>query len=260
MSVIGCLYLLTQHTHKQRPLLATLDWDAMKNLWIALANISPSEKASIIQLIQEVPRLINRSIETMSMKLKFSEESVSAAASLHSFRLSKEDEERFVIKELERGTKNEKTYIELVETLADLMKSDSLHWRMYCLVFNMLCFQLRPDVPATPKVVGLFVQNLIHETIAIRKVAIKGVSAILKQQKRKHPKIIINPQEIASKFSRPYSSNNSSWYTKHSFVFNMRHLKHSFHYSAPGEGWYNSWLQFSKDLSPKSAEEWNESR
>lgn len=183
----------------------------MKNLWIALASISPSEKASLIQLIQEIPRLINRTIETMSVKLKFSEESVAAAAFLHSFSIGKEDEETARRREHDRGLKNERNYIELVETLADMMKSESLHWRMYCLIFNLLCIQLRPDIPATPKVVALFVQNLVHETIAIRKVAIKGVAAILKQQKRKHSKIVVDPLEIAAKFSRSLPSDFASW-------------------------------------------------
>lgn len=172
--------------------------------------MSPSEKASIIQHIQDVPRLISRSIETTTVQFKFTEESVSAAASLHAFHCSKEDEEENTRKEHNRGINNEKTYTELVETLADLMKSDSLHWRMYCLVFHMLCTQLRSDIPATPKVVEIFVQNLVHESIAIRKVAIKGVAAIFKQQKRNHKKIVINPYETATKFSCPAVS-ESPW-------------------------------------------------
>ena len=99
------------------------------------------------------------------------------------------------------GKTNEELYYQLLDNLVEILNSGSLHWRMYNLAFNMLCLQLRADLPAPAKVVRVFVQNLLHDAIAVRKVAIKGVAAICKQQKRKHKKIVVNPTDVARQFS-----------------------------------------------------------
>ena len=103
--------------------------------------------------------------------------------------------------------------------------------------------QLRADLPAPPEVVKIFVNNLISEQIAVRKIAIKGMAAIFKQQKRKHKKMTIDPAQIARQFGAVPVEEKSAGQ-----VF------------APGDSWINSWMQYQSERRPNTAERWNEPR
>lgn len=177
------------------------NWSVIKELWIAVARVLPSEKPSIIQLVTAISMLLMRTIETTSVHLTFTDECISSAQLLTEPSLEGKELEQAARSEAECGQKNEQHYYELIDSLVEILTNGSLHWRMYNLAFYMLCLQLRADLPAPPKMIRIFVQNLIHDAIAVRKVAIKGVAAILKQQKKKHNKIVVNPTDIARHFS-----------------------------------------------------------
>lgn len=102
--------------------------------------------------------------------------------------------------------------------------------------------QLRADLPPPPEVVKIFVQNLISEQIAVRKIAIKGVAAIFKQQKREHKKLIIDPVEIARQFSCPDAEGKG--------VLRI----------GVGDQWSNNWMQYNEETRPLTAEAWNQPR
>lgn len=195
------------------------NWDVVNNLWVAVARISPSEKPSIIHLLSAISTLLYRTIETTSVDLTFTKECISSAQDLLESKIEEEDIQKAVTKEKEWGQKNQEMYYQLLESLVGLLTSGSLHWRMYNLAFNMLCLQLRADLPAPTEVVRIFVQNLIHDAIAVRKIAIKGVAAILKQQKKKHVKIVIDPTEIAQQLSSPQLKDNQKMYNIIKFSF-----------------------------------------
>ena len=179
------------------------NWGVIRELWIAVARIAPSEKPSIIQLLGAISTLLYRTIETTSVRLTFTEESIHSAQKISQENVGDEELKLATQTELEWGQKNQQLYYELLDSLIGLLTSGSLHWRMYNLAFNMLCLQLRADLPAPPQVIRIFVQNLLHDAIAVRKVAIKGVAAIFKQQKRTHKKIVINPIDVARQFNPP---------------------------------------------------------
>lgn len=209
----GTLYVLAEHTNKQRSLLVIHNWSVVRDLWIAVARILPSEKPSIIQLLSAISTLLYRTIETTSVHSTFTEECIKSAQVFSEANLGDEELKKAAQKDLEWGQKNEELYYELLDSLVGLLTSGTLHWRMYNLAFNMLCLQLRADLPAPPEVIRIFVQNLLHDAIAVRKIAIKGVGAILKQQKRKHKKIVIDPIDIARKFSPPHIEERTKWYS-----------------------------------------------
>ena len=197
----GTLYILAEHSSKQRSLLVMHNWSVVGELWVAVARILPSEKPSIIQLLTAISTLLYRTIETTSVHLTFTEECLSTAQMLTETSLENQELEQAAKYEKNWGKTNEELYYQLLDNLVEILNSGSLHWRMYNLAFNMLCLQLRADLPAPAKVVRVFVQNLLHDAIAVRKVAIKGVAAICKQQKRKHKKIVVNPTDVARQFS-----------------------------------------------------------
>ncbi|XP_057375631.1 proteasome activator complex subunit 4-like [Daphnia carinata] len=236
----GTLYILAEHSSKQRSLLVMHNWSVVKELWIAVARILPSEKPSIIQLVTAISMLLMRTIETTSVHLTFTDRCITSAQLLTEASLEEKELEQAVRSEMEGGQKNEQLYYELLDSLVEILTNGSLHWRMYNLAFHMLCLQLRGDLPAPPKMISVFVQNLIHDAIAVRKVAIKGVAAILKQQKKQHKKIVVNPSDIARQFSPP------------EFKESPR--------SGSGDQWDNGWLQYQGKRLPKTVEEWNQPR
>lgn len=97
-------------------------------------------------------------------------------------------------------------------------------------------------MPAPPEVVKIFVNNLISEQIAVRKIAIKGVAAIFKQQKRKHKKITVDPVDVARKFGTAPVAEEG-----------LEHV-------GPGDQLNNSWLQYQSARRPRTVEEWNQPR
>lgn len=82
--------------------------------------------------------------------------------------------------------------------------------------------------------------NLISEQIAVRKIAIKGMAAIFKQQKRAHKKITIDPVEVARRFSPPGGEEVAR--------------------GGIGDQWSNGWLQYQEERRPVTVEEWNQPR
>ena len=67
------------------------------------------------------------------------------------------------------------------------------------------------------------------------------MAAIFKQQKRKHPKIIIDPQDVSLHFGKA----------------NKLQLEYV---EGPGDRWDNSWMQYQSDRRPMTVEEWNQPR
>lgn len=217
------------------------NWEIITRLWPAILQVSPSEKPSIIQLYGAISTLLHRSLETTTINQIFTEGCINSALALCNNDLTSEELADATVKERERSQNNEKLYYKLIDSLATLLNSGSLHWRFYNLAFMMMCLQLRADLPLPPVCVRIFMQNLLHDAIAVRKIAIKGVAAILKQQKRKHKKIVIQPQDVAHRFSLP-SYNGATART------------------GPGDQWDNSWMQYHSLRRPLTPEAWNEPR
>lgn len=87
------------------------------------------------------------------------------------------------------------------------------------------------------EIIRYCVHNLINESIEERKCAIKSVRNIMKQQKREHVKIIVDPFEIAGVPALP----------------NRSKLK-------PGSRPDNKWLQYDLETVPHNQAEWDEPR
>lgn len=241
LCIPGTLYILLERSSKQRSLLAMHNWDIIARLWPAILRAPPSEKPSIIQLFGAISTLLYRSLETSSIHRCFTEGSINSALSLSSIQLTAEELSDAAEKERKHCQNNEKLYYQLLDSLLSLLNSGSLHWRLYNLGFTMMCLQLRADLPLPPACVRLFVQNLLHDAIAVRRIAIKGTAAILKQQKRKHKKIVIQPQDIAHRFSLPLYQGGTDR-------------------TGPGDQWDNSWMQYHSLRRPLTVEAWNEPR
>ena len=114
------------------------------NLNINILNISapPSEKPSIIHLLDSINSLLYRTLETTSIFVTFTDECIFIAQSLSVTGVDKEALALARLREADRSKKNEKFYYQLIQSLTSLLNSGTLHWRLYNLGVSMLSLQV----------------------------------------------------------------------------------------------------------------------
>jgi proteasome activator subunit 4 len=134
----------------------------------------------------------------------------------------------------ERNKQTDQMYENLVAQLMSLAESDKLHWRFTEFAVHFLVPLIRHDRLLPTAAVGFFVHSLNHETLAVRKMAIAAVMAILKQQKRPHVTVSINPYQLAG-------VNGGSNVTK----------------VHPGDRLDNMWHRYDVKSLPQTEEQWN---
>jgi hypothetical protein len=91
---------------------------------------------------------------------------------------------------------------------------------------------VHPDLQYPPRIVRYFLQMLIHDSLELRKIAIRSTVFLLKQQKCSHKKIVVDPLKI--------SITSTDVGPK-----------------GPGNRADNEWVQYSKEKRPLTAEEWD---
>ncbi|XP_044171551.1 proteasome activator complex subunit 4-like [Acropora millepora] len=244
----GALYVLLNN---RMLFLVVHYWEVMVNVWPAIVKASHSEKPSITTLTSTLAEKMVKKYDTVAISRTITDEAVEQAKRLLS---SSNPEPRTRLKqpfaltdsvlpdesqmqeavEAWKATRetNLKNFQKLVETLVDMLESDSLRWRYLQICFNFVNLLIRYDVPLPANAVKLCVKFLNHDALVIRKVAIDAVGAILKQQKRAHPKIIVNPYSLAG-LPEP-----------------------STRVIQPGDREDNRWLHYCSSNLPKSKEEW----
>ncbi|XP_015588278.1 proteasome activator complex subunit 4B [Cephus cinctus] len=240
----GVLYLLLGP--EQDPLLTKRDWPLVKILWPAIVTSKPSEKLSVIRLKEILVDSVHKHFPTTAIALEVPDSCVKiAAAFFETFPkpnvpqpTDKEIQEGLQsLKEL--GVRNKNLYYGVLNDLLSPIIEGNLHWRHRLMAMNFIRDLVHPDEVYPVKVVRYFLGALIHDSLDERKIAIRTVIYILKQQKRKHQKIKID----ISKFQKKLSTNDKQiekW--------------------TPGERPDNAWLQYDFDTRPVTEEQWNEPR
>ncbi|XP_054706567.1 LOW QUALITY PROTEIN: proteasome activator complex subunit 4-like [Uloborus diversus] len=228
---------------KRSSLLFIQCWESLSKLWPLIVSSKHSEKPSIIKLLESIIVIIHKHLPTIQIKLKFSEKCLKAAESLFNQSMPLPTAPSFTSDEIlthtknlqNRNEKNESCYRSLVFSLIELLQNNNLHWRHYRLALEMLSILIRPDVVYPKEGVELFVGHLIHETLAIRKISLQAVVCILKQHKRKHVKIEIDPK----------SQQSEDW-TLHPLMAQQQTE------DIPD----NLWLQYNSLTPPNTLEKW----
>jgi len=139
--------------------------------------------------------------------------------------------------EVQRNVDNMRSYDDLVLTLVDLANNGNLRWKYYQVSLEMLALLVRHDVPLTASAVQLFTKNMVHQTLNIRKICLITVSAILKQQKRPHIKVSIDPYQ--------FDPSSSPVQSQERVV------------ARPGNRADNDWLLYKKALLAENEESYN---
>jgi len=231
----GALYVLLGP--KDYPLVIQRDWSMVKQLWPALVQAHPSEKPSVINLLNTLSDTVRKQFHTLNIDIQFGEkgEEISKQLWKTSFPIpdipppSSEDIDSAKKRLIESNEQNKADYIELLDTLVKCMNSN-LHWRHHSLAVNFLLDLGHLDCEYPPFIIRNILQTLIHDNIEFRKVAIRCTVYVLKQQKRKHKKQrCITVDRSTSRV--PYGDRDD-----------------------------NQWLQYNSSTVPRSEEDWEKPR
>lgn len=207
----GSLYVLLGRQGKS--LMVRRDWESLNIVWPALLAAKHSEKPSIIRLMNALSDAVCYHMELFAVYHKVSEKvEIIAEALLQSDepRVKDNTVSQTAIKSAaERlsdiGTTNNQLYKCLVTNMAENLVSNTLHWRTHNIALNLLGCLIRPDITFPAVGVQAFTNNLIHDNIRIRETALFYMSWILKNQKRKHKKVEIDPCAFEGVTSVPSS-------------------------------------------------------
>ncbi|KAJ9582853.1 hypothetical protein L9F63_022812, partial [Diploptera punctata] len=231
----GSLYVLLGP--KQNPLVTRHDWEMLMNLWPAIVRTIPSEKLSVIRLLENLVESVHKHFPTITISLEIPDECLLAAQRLWksepapSFEIASEDAISLGKTQLEERNKfNSRQYLALLDSLMDAIEKDNLHWRYHSMALSFMRDLVHPDLQYPARIVRYFLQMLIHDSLELRKIAIRSTVFLLKQQKQTHKKISVNPLKVSVK--RTADVNGPS----------------------------DEWVQYSMDAWPLNAEEWDKPR
>ncbi|XP_045600493.2 proteasome activator complex subunit 4 isoform X1 [Procambarus clarkii] len=198
----GSLYLLLGRQNKS--LMVRRDWESLNMVWPALIASKHSEKPSIIRLMNALSDAVYYYMELFAVHHEISQGVLKAAeALLHSDVPKVKDADvteaaiTLACDQLnERGNSNHELYKTLVGKMVTLLDSGALHWRSHNMALNLLGCLIRPDIAFPADGVRSFTAGLIHDNIRIRETSTFYMPWILKNQKRKHKKIKIDPYNV----------------------------------------------------------------
>ncbi|XP_031825586.1 proteasome activator complex subunit 4A isoform X2 [Nomia melanderi] len=227
------------------PIIMKCDWKLLRSLWPALVLSKTSEKLSVVRLRESLVQTVNKRFPTVAISLEVPETCLTVASKLWTTQprpnlpLPTENEIKQGLedfKEIERT--NLTSYNELVNELLNILLEKNLYWRHRLMAMSFIRNLVHPHQNYPPKVVRYFLEALIHDSVQERQIAISVVVYILKQLKRKHPKVLIDPPALPEE--------NES--------------RNQFKKLIPGQRPDNAWLQYNYETRPLTAEQWDEPR
>lgn len=241
----GILYVILGH--KGNSFLTLHNWELISELWPTIVSSKHSEKPSIIKLLDNISATIQKYLPTTQIKLVIPDQCIDAAKALWnssvplpaSPMLKEKEISDFSKLLVERSDKKASFYYKMINDLKELIKSGNLHWRHYHLALSMLSILIRYDMRYPKDGVELFVSHLIHETLAVRKIAMQAVVCLVKQHKRKHLKVTIDPDTQINKTP-----------ALHPVLTELQ----------PKEIPDNFWLQYNSADAPDTKEKWDSKR
>lgn len=229
----GALYILIGQ--RRTKLIVRNDWIVVEKLWLALLNSNLSEKPSVVKLMDRISCSIAEEFLTLTIEMEIPDRCIELAQDLLI------DKTLVKNQEIENGREklakqsefNLKRYFRIIEKILEIAQSSSIHWRYHLIASSMIYNLVHPSTKYPTAVAQYFVNNLNHDLINERKMAIRVFNLIMKQVKKEHPKIHVDPFKIGN-------------------AEENRDKK-----LIPGLRDDNRWLQYELDNLPKSQADWD---
>ncbi|VDI21300.1 proteasome activator subunit 4 [Mytilus galloprovincialis] len=200
----GALYVILGSG--KRNMATKRSWEIISGLWPAITQAQHSEKPSILKVVDDMINKVDKNMESPGIVTKTTESVLSAAQKL----LQQRQPFQSDIKELNSeqlksaqqfeqnlNDRNLRLYNQLVEDLVKLVNAGNLTWKFSHIGLVFLSLLLRHDTPVPASLVALNIKTMVHDSLHARKLTTAAVSALLKQQKRKHKKVVIDPHKIS---------------------------------------------------------------
>ena len=240
----GALYIL--FGPPDDPIIIKHDWKMLRSLWLAIVLSKTSEKLSVIRLKENLVESINTRFATFAITMEVPDACLAIATNLWTTypqpTLPQPAKDEIAngldtLRKIEES--NVTSYNDLIGDLLSALLENNLHWRHRLMTMNFIRNLVHPDQKYPAKLVRYFLGALIHDSLRERKIAIDVVVYMLKQQKRKHPKITIDPPTLPEK-EEPDENRPKRL--------------------VPGQRPDNLWLQYNYETRPLTAEQWDEPR
>lgn len=200
----GALYLIG--TNRRHRLMLRNDWETIQKLWTAFFKTQLSEKHSIVRLMESITEGIHNEFQTIATEIEISDEVALLGADLmvNKSILPANYLEMGASRLKERNEQNCRLYYSLIDEILEFSKRSSLHWRYHLLCSTLINDLMHPVSKYPPQVTEIFVKNLIHDSIEERAFALRICNTVLKQQKRHHVKIEIDPFKMTGTVRKPH--------------------------------------------------------
>ncbi|TRY93382.1 hypothetical protein DNTS_032873 [Danionella cerebrum] len=228
-------------------------WDCIAQTWPAVVRSGMSasmslEKPSIVRLFDDLADKIHRQYETICVDYSLPESCVEVALKMLKSNspeanpgAASEEMELEGKKRLEqKNTDSVQKYEKLVGDLLDCLNDQNTPWKFEQMAIGFLSLMLRDDVPLPPSGVLFFTQSLNHDSLLVRNAAISAVAGILKQLKKPHKKVTVNPFDLSQLKTSLQSAGEDGGSLQ------------------VGERPDNHWLQYDSSKLPRSQQDWDE--
>ncbi|XP_048863845.1 proteasome activator complex subunit 4A isoform X1 [Brienomyrus brachyistius] len=205
----GALYCLLGN-HSGVCLANLHDWDCIARTWptivrSGLSHVMSLEKPSIVRLFDDLADKVHRQYETIGLNFDIPESCSALGLSMLKSGSPTPSMPVPTPEEMEEGMQKQQAknldavqkYEKLVGDLLDCLGNRNLPWKFEHIAIGFLSLLLRDDHPLPPKAVLFFVKSLNHDALIVRKMAISSVAGILKQLKKPHKKVPVNPYELS---------------------------------------------------------------
>uniref|UniRef100_A0A671S8A7 Proteasome activator complex subunit 4A-like n=1 Tax=Sinocyclocheilus anshuiensis TaxID=1608454 RepID=A0A671S8A7_9TELE len=229
-------------------------WDCITLTWpvIVRSGMSPSmslEKSSVVRLFDDLADKIHHQYETIGVDFSIPESCVEVALKMMkssnpepTLCAASEQEELEGRKRQEQKNKDSvQKYENLVVDLLDCLYDRNLPWKFEQIAIGFLSLMLRDDHPLPSSAVLFFIESLNHDSLLVRNGAISAVSGILKQLKRPHKKVSVNPYDLSELKTSLQSCGGKA----------LGSL-------LAGDRSDNQWLQYDSSRLPRSQQDWDE--
>lgn len=225
------------------------NWETVERLWLAVLRTNLSEKPSVVRLMDAIVQVIKDEFPTVTLVLDIPEDCVQLALALRPAdapEITAADMAAGLQRQNELTAKNCVAYERMLQQILDVTHGGSLHWRYGRMASVMINALLHPQQPYPVAVVRYAVNNLINESIEERKMAVKMLRNVLPQQKREHPKVLLDLQSLA----QPLATDRAV----------ERRADEPWRPAAAGMRADNRFLQYDIATVPRSQAAWDEKR
>ncbi|XP_071746308.1 LOW QUALITY PROTEIN: proteasome activator complex subunit 4 [Lepeophtheirus salmonis] len=199
----GALFLIKGSTN--RSLISKHNWEVQEKLWQAIIDSPVSSKNSIISLMENglVPVVRNCvsfmiTSEIPDSFIQFTNSQFKENGTFHSGLecISDSDVKSYIESLNKKNDQNAIHYNNLVNSLTDTIELGNIHWRRYNFAYTMIIRLIRCDIELPVRTISIFVKNLLSENLQIRSASNYAVTRVLRQLKRKHPKINVSVPDL----------------------------------------------------------------